>query len=144
MVRFFLNYLLDTNIASYFMQQRPSIVARVGEIGGPGLLSISTITLAELRYGVRIMPEGRRKGSLLGNLERMLETGIDVRPFSADAANVYAKAGARLRQAGIAFAFPDLAICSIAMAEDKILASNDGFFDHVRRLCDLRFERWEP
>jgi hypothetical protein len=30
------------------------------------------------------------------------------------------------------------------MAENKRLVSNDNFFDHVRRLCGLRFERWEP
>jgi hypothetical protein len=30
------------------------------------------------------------------------------------------------------------------MAENKTLASNDSFFEHVQRLCGLRFERWEP
>jgi predicted nucleic acid-binding protein len=139
-----LNYLLDTNIASYLMERRPSIVSRVGEAGGPGLLSISTVTLAELDYGVRIMPEGRRRTGRLDDLEKMLGTGMDVRPFSVDAARVYSEAGATLRAAGIAFKFPDLAIASIAIAENKTLASNDAFFEHVERLCGLRFERWEP
>lgn len=56
-----MNYLLDTNTASYLMEQRSSIVAKIGEVGGPGLLFISTITLAELYYGIRIMPEGCKK-----------------------------------------------------------------------------------
>jgi hypothetical protein len=54
------------------MEQRPSIVAKAEEVGGPGLLSISTITLAELRYGIQIMPEGRKKAERLDNLDQML------------------------------------------------------------------------
>lgn len=126
------------------MERRPSIVTRVREVGGPSLLSISTVTLAELSYGIRIMPEGRRKTRRLDDLGRILRAGMDVRPFSADAARVYSEIGATLRQAGIAFKFQDLAIASVTIAENKTLASNDGFFDHVQRLCGLRFERWEP
>lgn len=126
------------------MEQRPSIVAMVRKIGGSGLLSVSTITLAELRYGIGIMPEGRKKTRLLDSLEQMLGAGMEVRPFSVDAAGAYAEAGAALRRAGVAFSFQDLAIASIAIVENKMLASNDGFFGHVQNLCGLRFERWEP
>jgi predicted nucleic acid-binding protein len=90
------------------------------------------------------MPEGRRRTERLDDLEKMLRTGMDVRPFSVDAARVYSEAGATLRAAGIVFTFPDLAIASIAIAENKTLASNDAFFEHVERLCGMRFERWEP
>ena len=100
-----MNYLLDTNIASYVMRRRPSVVAKVDEAGGLGLTSISTVTLAELAFGIRILPEGFRKNGLLGGLEEMLATGIAVRPFSAEAARIYAEAGAMLRQAGLPLAF---------------------------------------
>jgi predicted nucleic acid-binding protein len=139
-----LNYLLDTNIASYVMRQRPSILAKVEEIGGLGVLSVSTVTMAELAFGIRILPEGRRKNELLNELERMLGTRMEVRPFSAEAAGIFSEAGATLRRAGIAFSFQDLAIASVAIAENKTLASNDGYFEDVRRLCGLRFEHWEP
>ena len=139
-----MNYLLDTDIASYVMRRRPSIVAKVEEAGGLELLSVSTITLAELALGIRILPEGRRKNELLGGLEEMLGTGMEVRPFSIEAAGIFSEAGATLRRGGVAFGFADLAIASIAIAENKTLASNDAFFEHVRRLCGLRFERWEP
>ncbi len=139
-----MNYLLDTNIASYVMRQRTSVVAKVEAIGGLGLLSVSTVTLAELAFGIRILPEGRRKNELLNDLERMLGTLADVRTFSAEAAGIFSEAGATLRRAGIAFSFQDLAIASVAIAENKTLASNDGFFEDVERLCGLRFERWEP
>ena len=139
-----MNYLLDTNIASYVMRRRPSILAKVEGIGGLGVLSISTVTLAELAFGIRILPEGRRKNELLNGLEGMLETLMDVRPFSAEAAGIFSEVGATLRRAGVAFSFQDLAIASVAIAENKTLASNDGFYEDVRRLCGLRFERWEP
>jgi predicted nucleic acid-binding protein len=128
-----LSYLLDTDAASYLMERRYSIVAKVREVGGPVLLSISTITLAEPYYGVRTMPEGRRKTRRLDDLRRMLEAGMDIRPFSVDAARVYAETGATLQIAGISVKGQDLAI-----------ASNDRFFGHVQRLCGLRFERSEP
>ena len=129
---------------SYLVERRPSVVVKVREIGGPGLLSISTITLAELSYGMQIMPGRRRKAGLLESLEQMLRTGMDVRPFSADAARAYSEGEAKLREGGIGFASQDLAIASVAMLENKTLASNDSFFDHARRLCRLRFERWKP
>jgi len=139
-----LNYFLATNAVSYLVERRPYVVVKVSEIGGPGLLSISAITLAELSYGMRLMPGGRRKAGLLESLEQMLRTGMDVRPFSADAARAYSDGEAKLREEGIGFASKDLAIASVAMAENKTLASNDSFFEHVRRLCRLTFERWEP
>lgn len=126
------------------MRQRPSILAKVEESGGQGVLSVSTVTLAELAFRLRILPEGRRKYELLNGLETMLGTLIDARPFSAEAAEIFSEAGATLRRAGVAFSFQDLAIASVAIAENKTLASNDRFFEDVRRLCGLRFERWEP
>lgn len=138
-----MNYLLDTNIASYVMRRRPSILARIREAGGLGVLSISSITLAELAFGIQILPAGHKKTELSSSFEEMSVAGMGVRPFSAEAARAFSETGAILRQAGVAFSFQDLAIASTAMAENKTLASNDGFFGYVQRLCGLRFERWE-
>jgi predicted nucleic acid-binding protein len=55
---------------------------------------------------------------------------------------VFSDAGAEPQAAGIDF--PDLCIASVAIAENKTLVSNDGVFEHVRRVCGLRFERCEP
>ncbi|MBA2694182.1 MAG: PIN domain-containing protein [Rubrobacter sp.] len=126
------------------MEDRASIVRRVRDAGGLAFVSISTITLAELRYGLGIMPESRKKAAAVSSLGRILDSDVDTRPFTASAANVYSEAGATLRKAGIAFSFQDLAIAAIAISENKTLASNDDFFGHMRSLCGLRFERWEP
>lgn len=126
------------------MERRPSIVAKVGEVGGPNTLSIPTIALAEARVGVTTMPVGARKARLFAGLEALLATGIDVRSFSSEAAVVFSEAGADLQAAGIGIDFPDLCIASVAIAENKTLVSNDEVFAHVGRVCGLRFERWEP
>lgn len=93
-----MNHLLDTNTASYLMEGRAAIVGKVREVGGVGLLSISTITLAELRYGLRIMPESRKKTKSLESLERFLDSVVDIRPFTIAAAEVYSEAGATLKR----------------------------------------------
>lgn len=126
------------------MEDRASIVGRVRVAGGPAFVSISTITLAELRYGLRIMPESRKKTAAVSSLEGILDSDVDMRPFTAPAADVYSEAGATLKEAGIAFSFQGLAIAAIAVSESKTLASNDDFFAHARWLCGLRFERWDP
>jgi len=126
------------------MANRPSVMARVREAGGIGVLSVSAISVAELYLGIAILPEGRRKVSLLASFDIALTGGIDVRPFSGAAAKIYGTAGAALKSAGVSYSFQDLAIASIALAEDRIMVSNDRFFEEAARVCGLRFERWEP
>lgn len=126
------------------MERRSSIVVKVGAVGGPNALSIPTIALAEAKFGVMAMPAGTKRARLLASLEALLATGIDMRPFSAEAAVVFSDAGAKLAAAGVGIAFPDLCIASVAISENKTLASNDGVFEHVQRVYGLRFERWEP
>ena len=96
-----MHYLLDTNILSYFLQGQTSIITRVGDAGGLSFLSISTITVAESMHGVVAMQNGAKKTRLLDSLEQLLATGIDVRPFSIDAARVFAEAKAKLETSGV-------------------------------------------
>jgi predicted nucleic acid-binding protein len=138
-----LPYLLDTNTVSYVMQRRPAIVAKVTEAGGVNNLAVTAITVAELRYGVEAMPEGRRKQDRLANINTILE-GLEVRAFTQDAGAAFGWAAALLEKGGVAWDWPDLAIASVALAEHMTVASNDSFFGHVERVCGLRFERWEP
>ena len=126
------------------MQKRPAIVVYVAaRAGGVKNLSVATVTVAELRFGVERMPEGRRRQNHLVDLETVIG-GIGIYPFTQDAAAAYGWAAALLESAGIAFSFPDLAIASIALVEDLTVASNDRFFGHVQRVCGLKFETWTP
>ena len=119
-------------------------MARVREAGGLGLLSVSSITVAELYLGVEVLPEGRRKADLLASLESTLTGGFDIRPLSGAAARAFGRIGAALKREGISCSFQDLAIASIALAEERTVASNDRFFEDAQRVCGLKFERWKP
>lgn len=77
-------YLLDTSTVSYVMQRRPTIVAKVAEAGGVTNLAVTAITVAELRYGVEAMPEGRKKQDRLASIDAILES-LEVRAFTQDA-----------------------------------------------------------
>jgi tRNA(fMet)-specific endonuclease VapC len=47
-----MSYLLDTNICIYIIKQQPAVVLQRVQSRQPGEIAISTITLAELEYGV--------------------------------------------------------------------------------------------
>lgn len=125
------------------MQRRPAIVAKVTEAGGVNNLAVTAITVAELRYGVEAMPEGRKKRDRLTSVDTILKS-IEVRAFTQDAGAAFGWAAALLEKEGVAWDWPDLAIASVALTEHLTVASNDGFFGHVERVCGLPFERWEP
>jgi predicted nucleic acid-binding protein len=139
-----LSYLLDTNTVSYLLSQSPAIRAKVHKAGGLNVLAISTISVAELYYGVMVMPEGRRKKALLASIETVLSTGLEVIPLWRQAAKTFGDLGATLKGAGVAYNFQDLAIASIALTEDRIVASNDRFFENAAKISSLRVERWAP
>ena len=89
------------------------------------------------------MPEGRKKQQLLASLDVALDS-LEVLPFTQDAAAAFGWARPLLEKEGVGWTWPDLAIASIGLAEHMTVVSNDGFFEHVQRVCGLKFERWEP
>ena len=48
-----MEYLLDTNICIYIIKRKPEIVLEKFKTFPLGIIGISTITLAELQYGIR-------------------------------------------------------------------------------------------
>ena len=65
-----MNYLLDTNICIYIINKRPAAVLKRVQSKQPGQIAISTITLAELEYGVAQRYPDRNRISLLEFLEQ--------------------------------------------------------------------------
>ena len=66
--------LLDTNVVSELMRgtPEPAVVAWL-DAQEASAVYVSVITEAELRYGVAILPEGRRRTRLAAELDKMLE-----------------------------------------------------------------------
>ena len=96
-------FVLDTNVVSELMRPAPDpvIVSWVGERATSSLF-LTAVTEAELRFGLAIMPPGKRRDGLSAGLDRMMETGFANRvlPFDSGAARAYAGIAAARRQRG--------------------------------------------
>ena len=120
--------LLDTNVISEPQRLEPN--ARVLDwMDAQALetLYLSTITVAELRAGVALMPAGKRRDSLQENLEKRLlpRFANRVLPFDMACTKSYAELLATSRAAGLAVATADAFIAAIALANGFAVATRD-------------------
>ncbi|TIV85982.1 MAG: type II toxin-antitoxin system VapC family toxin, partial [Mesorhizobium sp.] len=117
----------DTNVVSEVMRPRPNpaVLAWLDDQVAETLY-LSSITLAEVLFGIEAMPAGRRKNGLAEAFaaicaifdQRML--GFDV-----EAARRYSSLAAKARAAGKGFPVPDGYIAAIAAAKGFTVASRD-------------------
>ena len=120
--------LIDTNVVSEPLRRRPE--PRVAEwIDSQPLetLYLSTVTVAELRFGVASLPAGRRRDLLNEKLERSILPLFAGRvlPFDLPATEAYAVLMARTRGNGIAVSLSDGYIAAIAEANGMMVATRD-------------------
>ncbi|RYG48185.1 type II toxin-antitoxin system VapC family toxin [bacterium] len=128
-------YLLDTNAISRYLGKRPSSVKERLEAQPRIFLATSTIVEAELYFGAI-------KGSseIRTPLRRFL-SGINILPFSSDAALRYGHIRTDLETNGEVIGGNDLLIGATALAHDLTLVThNTGEFS---RVPGLRVEDWE-
>ncbi|MDD2776977.1 MAG: type II toxin-antitoxin system VapC family toxin [Gallionella sp.] len=96
-------YLLDTNIVSHLIKQHPTVAARLTAVP-MAALCISSITEAELMFGLAKCPDAKRLHDLIhAFLQR-----VDVLPW--DSAACYAKIRAQLEAQGKVLGARDLLI----------------------------------
>lgn len=119
--------LLDTNVISEAIKPQPHAAvlkwldAQVAET-----LFLSSITVAELLFGVGSLPNGRKK-QILATLVDDLLNQFDGRvlDFDTACARVYADIAVRARALGVGFPTPDGYIAAIAAARHFAVASRD-------------------
>ena len=119
--------LLDTNVVSEAMKPEPAAAVRAWlDAQAAATLYLSSVTIAELMFGIGALPNGRRKDKLTAALGGVLELFADrILPFDARAARRYAELAVRARAAGKGFPTPDGYIAAIAAAHDFAVASRD-------------------
>ena len=120
--------LLDTNVISEPQRQKPD--ARVIDwLDAQSLetLYLSTITVAELRAGIALMPLGKRRDSLHENLEKSLLPMFANRVLSFDMAcsKAYAELLAKSRANGLALETADAFIAAVGLANGFTIATRD-------------------
>ena len=126
--------LLDTNVVSEVMKTRPA-EAVVAWLNGQDSekLYISAITIGEIAYGLRILPDGKRRSGLRERFERFVALGFDQRVLAYDesAARIYGELMGDCRELGLPMSVPDGQIASIARLNHLAVATRNVLdFEH--------------
>ena len=119
--------VLDTNVVSEAMKPDPHPAVRAWlNNQAAETLYLSSVTLAELLFGVRALPAGKRKDMLALALDGLMGLFRDgLLPFDIDAARRYAELAVTAKAAGRGFPTPDGYIAAIAASRGFIVASRD-------------------
>ncbi len=131
-----MRFMLDTNICIYVIKKNPPAVAKRLRALKPFDVGISSVTLAELRYGVvkSGSPE-RNEEALMGFL-----APFEIAPFDDIAAVHYGEIRTHLEKAGLPIGAMDLMIASHARSLDAILVTNN--LKEFKRIPGLTIENW--
>ncbi len=120
--------VLDTNVISELWKVEPdSSVLTWIDSQMVETLYLSTITIAELRFGLATMPEGKRRTIYQDRLEREVLPVFTGRilSFDLDASQAYAQLMARAKEAGRAIGKADGYIAAAAAVRGLIVATRD-------------------
>ena len=116
-----MKYMLDTNICIYIIKQKPEKVLRHFKSHSIGDIGISSITLAELRFGVE-------KSQQIQNNRQALEEFIlplEIADFDEKAAVIYGAVRAALEKSGTPVGSMDMLIGAHALSLDLTLVTNN-------------------
>ena len=120
--------ILDTNVVSELMRPDPD-PGVVDWVAGQAAINLylSTVSEAELRYGIEILPTGARRDRLLAEVEGMLREDFAGRvlPFDSAAAQSYAAIAAARRAAGRPINHADCQIAAMARSRGASVATRD-------------------
>lgn len=119
--------VLDTNVVSEAMKPEPQPRVRAWlDKQVAETLYLSSVTVAELGFGIAVLPEGKRKQLLAAAVDGLLALFSGrVLPFDLDAARAYAQLAASARAQGRGFPTPDGYIAAIAGSRGFVVASRD-------------------
>lgn len=129
-------WLLDTNICLYVIKQKPRAVLDRFRGVDIASIAISSVTLAELEYGVAksSRPEQNREALAA------LIAPLTVEPFDDGAAAQYGHLRAELERRGRPIGSLDMLIAAHALSLGRTLVTNDE--REFSRVPDLSVENW--
>jgi len=131
-------YVWDTDTCIYWLKGQQEIRRKVQEIGKglKGNLSITIVTLAELKYGAY---RSHKVLHNLKNIDNFLQE-VKVLNLNQNSADQFGKIKADLRERGNLIEDFDILIASITKVNYGILVTNNT--DHFRRIEGLNLENW--
>lgn len=120
--------VLDTNVVAELMRSAPdATVIRWVDAQADSTLFLTTFTLAEIRYGIAALPDGRRRTGLSVAFEDRIRPIFEDRilDFDEAASRAYAKIRTRMRAVGHAIGDLDALIAAVVIAHGARLATRD-------------------
>ena len=131
-----ITYLLDTNICIYIIKKKPTIVFEKFQSIIPGNIGISSITLAELQYGVSksAFPDKNQNA-----LQQFL-IPLEIIDFDHSAAIYYGKLRSQLEKNGAPIGPLDMLIGAHAQSLKAVLITNN--LKEFTRIEGLKVENW--
>jgi len=131
-----MKYILDTNICIYIIKQHPLEVIEKFKTITIGEIGISTITIAELQFGVEKSSNPIKNGQAL---DKFL-TPLEIIEFDSMASVEYGKIRADLEKKGMPIGPLDTLIGAHAKSLDMILITNN--VKEFQRINGLKIENW--
>jgi len=127
-------FMLDTDTVSFALRGQGQVAAQLLN-HRPSEICISSVTLAELRYGAGM----RRSRKLHGLIDTFVES-IIVRPFDHSAADRFGTVATALARQGVPIGEFDTLIAAHALATRLTLVTNNT--KHFSRVVGLTTENW--
>lgn len=127
-------YMLDTDSVSFALRGAGGVAARILE-HRPSELCISSITLAELRFGAE-----RRGSRKLHRLIDRFVASVEVLPFDENAALQFGVVGAALARGGTPIGQLDTLIAAHAVSQGSVIVTKNS--RHFSKVRGLRSENW--
>ena len=138
-------FLLDTNVISELVRSRPDPgVLKWVESTDESLLRISVLTLGEIRKGIALSADGRRRISLEGWLAHDLAVRFSGRilPVDVPIANRWGRISAAAKAGGSALPVIDGLLAATAMQHNLTMVSRDEAYSQIAGV-EL-FNPWQP
>ena len=134
--------ILDTNVLSEFMRAvpNPNVMAWIAQ-QIPSEVFVTTITQAEMYYGLALLPMGKRRSDMERAVQQMFEQDFLERilTFDSAAALEHAKLASLRRQIGKPIAQADAQIAAIALSKNAVLATRN-----IADFCDCHLTLVNP
>ena len=128
-------FMLDTNICIYVINKKPSIVLERFRQEAPGSIALSSISAAELAYGVSKSNSDRNREALA-----LFLAPLTLLPFDDSVIWHYGLIRSRLEKQGTPIGPMDTMIAAHALSKGLTLVTNN--VREFERVPDLRLENW--
>jgi toxin FitB len=121
--------ILDTNVLSEVLKAAPDgrVMTWLKDQPRPSLFT-TTVTRGEILYGIRLLPDGRRRRALWDAALAIFNEDFAERvlSFDSDAADAYAEVGASRRAAGRPISQFDAMIAGMARSRGASVATRNA------------------